>query len=1469
MLEKPIHNLSVHSELDDATLFERALDAYKIGDLVKARHYLDQLDENIPRILALKISVKAGFNEWEDLREPLEGLLALNEDNSWALDNVFDEISGLLDRRFYDHAYKAIQALPETYEFEPEQKFTAARVYYEVGDREKAKDLIEKLDSENPLQIALLAGLQIGLHQWEALQSTLINRFALSPQTEWVFDRLAGEINRLLDDDHVPEGLTAVQSFPERYKPTPKLTYAFARAYYESAVLSYYEQEFLEQANNFLAGLDLADRHVFTLQLAVYAGLNRWREFSDLYESSDYSWQDIRWVYNKLLDQISIMTDRSEFDEAFKAYKIIPSDYPIPARYLYKIVRIYFELDRLTEAEALIDQLGSIDGAHRALKMAISAGLYQWPELQDSLETDFEETESMNWVIGSIFTEIDDLIDRNFPKEALSAISLLPRGLKIPEINRYSHARAYYENGLYEKAYEIGKDLDLNVNKNVGLMIGITLGHRDWAALSEIFNEYYYPNLETDWMMERLPREINAMLDMGDVADALEAAKIVEENLYPSDTLSYTLARCYYETAVVSHYEPSFLNRAYIYSDPLDQSKFENLALHLGVLAGMADWVRFRELNEEHHHSWRKLKWVYFKVLDQVTFLADKSEFEMAYLALRCVPFKFPVPRRFQFDIARTYFAVDKLSEAEDILNGLDEIDPRHEALQMAIYAKLGDWTSFARLSKAAGSTADNEWVWDLVYPEFGQRVQEGDFVAAWQIQQGFPEDLILPEAYQFAAARTAYEMRKLEKADSYMTGLVKTEPKIIALDMAIKVKQGNWVRLSELMALYFDFSADMNWVIKGIFTEIKELISEGSFSNAKQALQCLPVDTFIPVENRFGIARVYYENGDYLKARNLLSELEGQSPAKTALQMAITAELHEWDSLETALEENFDPSGEMDWVLERVYAAISKSEFGYNQNQAARLENLLIERHFNQASVEIKERLLAALTRAGRYDIVLRLAGEMRSIRPLDTNLLIIMTRAAYLRRKWDLDKELFEEFLVTITPQFELYNEIAEAVRVVDYVESNSPLSSQDAEGRVTDRLLDIYFRNPERKKYRSKRKSSVALVGENMAAGGAEHVLINAHIGMLDRENIANQMWLHNIDSAKNNDHFLKQYRLDTGDTHNIHILPEQSDMTEPFKWFEGYIGRNAQSIYHRLLKEKPTVLHAWQDSNNIECALAGIMAGVPKIVLHPHNMRPDLVHRTAITKSLKNAYRALLTRKEVHLVCCSRASLNDYLGWLEIDESDNCHVVYNGFAWPNQSMAGQRQFSRRFLRNKLGIDPNLKVVAGIFRMAEVKQPMLWAETARRVIKSRKDTAFVIFGDGSHMPDLEKFIAEHKLEDRFFLAGRVENAAKHSAACDVLLQTSRTEGLPTVLIEAMSNGIPVIASDVGGTHETFAGDNEEMFQLVDGFNPARFERAICNMLDQEFSPQDRKRLSQMTKAKFGVEAMVDGLIKVYGFK
>jgi glycosyltransferase involved in cell wall biosynthesis len=81
--------------------------------------------------------------------------------------------------------------------------------------------------------------------------------------------------------------------------------------------------------------------------------------------------------------------------------------------------------------------------------------------------------------------------------------------------------------------------------------------------------------------------------------------------------------------------------------------------------------------------------------------------------------------------------------------------------------------------------------------------------------------------------------------------------------------------------------------------------------------------------------------------------------------------------------------------------------------------------------------------------------------------------------------------------------------------------------------------------------------------------------------------------------------------------------------------------------------------------------------------------------------------------------------------------------------------------------------------------------------------------LIGDGVERAHLERRVKELDLEDRVSFRGEVDRASRLFPALDLFVLSSRTEGTPITLFEAMHAGVPVVVTSVGGVPDVVSPD------------------------------------------------------------
>jgi len=197
----------------------------------------------------------------------------------------------------------------------------------------------------------------------------------------------------------------------------------------------------------------------------------------------------------------------------------------------------------------------------------------------------------------------------------------------------------------------------------------------------------------------------------------------------------------------------------------------------------------------------------------------------------------------------------------------------------------------------------------------------------------------------------------------------------------------------------------------------------------------------------------------------------------------------------------------------------------------------------------------------------------------------------------------------------------------------------------------------------------------------------------------------------------------------------------------------------------------------------------------------------------------------------------------------------------------------------LRSVLGIDDETLIVGFTGRLTEIKNiPMLLAAISE--ITGREDgdipkMKFVIVGDGSLRDDLIHHADELQISEFVTFLGHRGDIPEIVKQFDIFVLTSKNEGTPLSMIEAMAAGIPVVSTCVGGVADligpaTLDNDGFRVCQrgiAVDTFEPDDLANALIHLAN---SPQLSENLSSAARtfvnSNYSIDRLVENIRSLY---
>ncbi|MCC6454119.1 MAG: glycosyltransferase [Caldilineaceae bacterium] len=198
-------------------------------------------------------------------------------------------------------------------------------------------------------------------------------------------------------------------------------------------------------------------------------------------------------------------------------------------------------------------------------------------------------------------------------------------------------------------------------------------------------------------------------------------------------------------------------------------------------------------------------------------------------------------------------------------------------------------------------------------------------------------------------------------------------------------------------------------------------------------------------------------------------------------------------------------------------------------------------------------------------------------------------------------------------------------------------------------------------------------------------------------------------------------------------------------------------------------------------------------------------------------------------------------------------------------------GVRRFSnvpiadRSALRQSLGLPENAYVVITVGRLTEQKAHTDLLAAIPQVLRQQPQALFVWLGDGPLKATLRDEINANGLSKQVLMLGTRKDVALFMQAADLLVMPSLFEGMPLVLLEAMTAGLPIVATRVGGNSEVI--EDQVHGCLVPPANPPVLAHAIVDALAHPEQTERWRKAAQLRfESSFTVERMANAMDDLY---
>lgn len=289
------------------------------------------------------------------------------------------------------------------------------------------------------------------------------------------------------------------------------------------------------------------------------------------------------------------------------------------------------------------------------------------------------------------------------------------------------------------------------------------------------------------------------------------------------------------------------------------------------------------------------------------------------------------------------------------------------------------------------------------------------------------------------------------------------------------------------------------------------------------------------------------------------------------------------------------------------------------------------------------------------------------------------------------------------------------------------------------------------------------------------------------------------------------------------------------------------RVQRPLYHAFSIFSPDIVHTFLSGFDLWANRAARRAGVPVIISSRRELATWQKWRHLFVQRRANRY--------VDAVVANSKAVAAYAARREGVPVDHFHIIHNGICTESFTT----QFSRASLLKRFRLPPDAEVVGMVANFSPVKDHGLFLRMAGELIARRPKVHFILVGTGPLRELVWRTVQRRGWQKHFTRLSTVGEVADLLGVMDVAVLTSKVEGFPNAVMEAMASCTPPVAAAVGGVPELIR--NEETGLLVDSREPADFAAAVARLLDDPILRKNMgTRAGQWVREHFTVERLLE---------
>lgn len=288
-----------------------------------------------------------------------------------------------------------------------------------------------------------------------------------------------------------------------------------------------------------------------------------------------------------------------------------------------------------------------------------------------------------------------------------------------------------------------------------------------------------------------------------------------------------------------------------------------------------------------------------------------------------------------------------------------------------------------------------------------------------------------------------------------------------------------------------------------------------------------------------------------------------------------------------------------------------------------------------------------------------------------------------------------------------------------------------------------------------------------------------------------------------------------------------------------------------LWSLVRQNQPDLIHTHDSTAHTIAWLAAYLWGIKT---------PIIVSRRVTLGNHKNFISRLkYNHPSISAYLCVSEAVRQSL-WGVVSQINKLKVVYSGIdpaRFPYKSPCS-------FLKDEFKLPAHIRLIGNIASLVTAKDYPTFLQAAAILLKKRNDLRFIITGDGPEGEHLKALSKQLNISPYVIFTGFRSDIEKVLPSLDVFLFTSKSEGLGTIVLDAMACGVPVVATRTGGIPEMI--QHQETGLLAPAGDYQTLAESVARLLDDQALRTKIIRQAFTRVNKFHASHMAEQTLAIY---